>query len=203
VESDLLNVDPLLGPLQDNGGPTFTHALLPGSPAINAGDNTDAPEFDQRGLPRVTGPRIDIGAYEVQPGPVASFYLYAPESALAGVPFDLSVFAYDADGYLATNYTGTVAFFSSTDPDAVLPKPFAFTEADAGALYLTESAVLFAEGLQELGVSDVDTFAFGLAYVEVFPGGAPGGAPNLPWTSWPDAATLLALLLSPELRSRP
>jgi len=32
---DQINTDPLLGPLQDNGGPTFTHALLPGSPAID------------------------------------------------------------------------------------------------------------------------------------------------------------------------
>jgi hypothetical protein len=35
---DQINTDPILGPLQDNGGPTFTHALLTGSPAINAGD---------------------------------------------------------------------------------------------------------------------------------------------------------------------
>lgn len=35
---DLINTDPILGPLQDNGGPTFTHALLDGSPAIDAGD---------------------------------------------------------------------------------------------------------------------------------------------------------------------
>ena len=35
--TDLVNTDPLLGPLADNGGPTFTHALLPGSPAIDAG----------------------------------------------------------------------------------------------------------------------------------------------------------------------
>ena len=66
--TDLLNVDPLLGPLQDNGGPTWTVALLPGSPAIDAGDNTDAPQFDQRGegYPRIFGGQIDIGAYEVQ-----------------------------------------------------------------------------------------------------------------------------------------
>ena len=50
-------IDPLLGPLADNGGPTLTHALLPGSPAINAGDlNAVAgvdgvPQFDQRGEP--------------------------------------------------------------------------------------------------------------------------------------------------------
>src|SRR5438094_4354020 len=55
-----------LGPLQDNGGFTFTHALLCGSPAIDAGDNTDAPETDQRGLPRIFNGVIDIGAYENQ-----------------------------------------------------------------------------------------------------------------------------------------
>src|SRR5439155_6004156 len=53
-----------LGPLQDNGGLTFTHALLCGSPAIDAGDNTDAPETDQRGLPRIVRGVIDIGSYE-------------------------------------------------------------------------------------------------------------------------------------------
>ena len=43
-------VDPLLGPLQDNGGPTQTHALLPSSPALDAGDS--AKSFDQRGQTR-------------------------------------------------------------------------------------------------------------------------------------------------------
>jgi len=67
-ETDLLDVNPRLGLLQDNGGPTRTMALLPDSPAIDAGDNTDAPEFDQRGegFPRVVNDRVDIGAYEVQ-----------------------------------------------------------------------------------------------------------------------------------------
>jgi probable HAF family extracellular repeat protein len=61
-------IDPLLGPLQDNGGPTFTMALLPGSPAIDAGDNTSAPQWDQRGpgYLRVVNGTIDIGAFEVQ-----------------------------------------------------------------------------------------------------------------------------------------
>jgi hypothetical protein len=53
-----------LGLLQDNGGATLTHALFCGSPAIDAGDNTDAPETDQRGLPRIVNGVIDIGAYE-------------------------------------------------------------------------------------------------------------------------------------------
>jgi len=67
---DQINTDPLLGPLQDNGGSTFTHALLPGSPAINTGDSnfTPPPFYDQRGpgFDRIRGSRIDIGSFEVQ-----------------------------------------------------------------------------------------------------------------------------------------
>jgi hypothetical protein len=70
---DQINTDPLLGPLQDNGGPTFTHALLTGSPAIDAGDPnfTPPPDYDQRGpgYDRVANGRIDIGAFEVQAAP--------------------------------------------------------------------------------------------------------------------------------------
>jgi hypothetical protein len=67
-DTDLYNVDPLLGPLRDNGGPTLTMALLPGSPAIDSGDNTNAPDWDQRGpgYPRIVNRTIDRGAFEVQ-----------------------------------------------------------------------------------------------------------------------------------------
>src|SRR5262249_7480906 len=50
--TDLLNPDPLLGPLQDNGGPTFTHALLCGSAAVDKGKNFSGSVTDQRGMPR-------------------------------------------------------------------------------------------------------------------------------------------------------
>src|SRR5207253_10758970 len=64
VASDLLNVDPLLGPLQDNGGLTLTMAPLPGSPCIDAGDNTNAPDYVQRGpgFPRIVGGTVDLRA---------------------------------------------------------------------------------------------------------------------------------------------
>lgn len=65
---DIVGLDPMLGPLQDNGGPTWTHALLPGSPAIDAGDSTSyySPTEDQRGVPRPQGLGVDIGAFEYQ-----------------------------------------------------------------------------------------------------------------------------------------
>ncbi|BAY23309.1 polymorphic membrane protein [Calothrix sp. NIES-2100] len=80
--TDIVNPNPGLGPLQNNGGLTLTHALLPGSPAINVGNsalipadtqdldgdgNTTEPiPYDQRGLTRVVGSKVDIGAFEVQ-----------------------------------------------------------------------------------------------------------------------------------------
>jgi hypothetical protein len=65
---DKLDVDPLLGPLTNNGGSTKTFDLLPGSPAQNAGDNSGAPEWDQRGpgFNRIAFGQIDMGALEVQ-----------------------------------------------------------------------------------------------------------------------------------------
>ena len=66
----------ILAPLANNGGPTKTHALVVGSPAINAGDPgfTTPPDFDQRGAgyQRVVNGRVDIGALEVQ-APSADF----------------------------------------------------------------------------------------------------------------------------------
>ena len=76
LTGNITGQDPLLGPLQNNGGPTFTHALLSGSPAIDTGDDSvvGSPLFlttDQRGagFRRLYGAHVDIGAYEVQPPP--------------------------------------------------------------------------------------------------------------------------------------
>jgi hypothetical protein len=76
---DQINTEARLGPLQHNGGPTFTHALLADSPAIDAGNPNYNPNdfqptliYDQRGFgfDRVKKGRRDIGAFEVQAAPV-------------------------------------------------------------------------------------------------------------------------------------
>jgi hypothetical protein len=73
---DQINTDPMLGLLQDNGGRTFTHELLSGSPAIDAGNPnfTPPPFYDQRGpdFYRIRNDRIDIGSFEVQEGPAVT-----------------------------------------------------------------------------------------------------------------------------------
>lgn len=69
-------IDPGLGPLAGNGGPTQTHALLAGSPAIDAVTGTcPPPATDQRGIerPQPTGSNCDIGSFELEPTPVPRF----------------------------------------------------------------------------------------------------------------------------------
>jgi len=72
VPADTIVAEPMLGPLQDNGGWTMTHALLAGSPAIDHGNNIVGFVYDQRlfddaapfGYERVVGANADIGAFE-------------------------------------------------------------------------------------------------------------------------------------------
>jgi len=93
--NNVVTNDPMLGPLADNGGPTETHALLSGSPAIDAGDPAIAspPPFDQRGtgFDRVRDGDgnatavIDIGAFEVQP--IVSSADFDPDGDIDGADF--------------------------------------------------------------------------------------------------------------------
>jgi hypothetical protein len=68
--SDQVNVTPgelALDVLADNSGPTETHALFPGSVAIDAALLSECPATDQRGVPRPRGAGCDAGAYEFEP----------------------------------------------------------------------------------------------------------------------------------------
>jgi hypothetical protein len=79
------NVNPLLSPLGNYGGPTKTMALLPGSPAIGGGTATGAQPFDQRGQPRFG--HVDIGAFQSQGFTLKPVANSTPQSAVVGKSF--------------------------------------------------------------------------------------------------------------------
>lgn len=97
---NILNQPAMLGPLADNGGPTLTHALLPDSLAINAGNDAFAVDAegvalmnDQRGpgFDRIFGSGVDIGAVEVQPGAATGQLQSARASANRSVTASLQL----------------------------------------------------------------------------------------------------------------
>jgi hypothetical protein len=127
--TDQINTDPLLDVLRDNGGPTLTHALLTGSPAINAGDPgfTSSPDFDQRGpgFVRVVCGRIDIGAFEAQTLPaVLSLPTY-----LAGTGYHFSVAGLACLNYIVQASTNLAA--SNWVSLATNAPPFTFVDTNA------------------------------------------------------------------------
>ena len=67
IASDQVVTDAGLGALADNGGPTLTHALLSGSPAVDTANGAVCPAVDQRGVARPQGAGCDVGAYELVP----------------------------------------------------------------------------------------------------------------------------------------
>jgi hypothetical protein len=91
-------VPPLLGPLADNGGPTDTEALLPGSPALDAGFECDV--YDQRGVWRLRADACDIGAYEYAPPLVTTV-------AASAVAFSTATL----NGTVDPSYRETTAYF--------------------------------------------------------------------------------------------
>jgi filamentous hemagglutinin family protein len=92
-------IDPKLAPLANNGGTTQTHALLQGSPAIDAGNNTGVAATDQRGSTRIVGGKVDIGAFESQ-----GFNLRLTTNSV--ITFTPSAILSSGDGNALTNKLG-------------------------------------------------------------------------------------------------
>lgn len=148
----------------DNGSRTFGAVLkTTGTQSITVTDAAD---------PTVTGSQTEI---VITPAAASFFFVETPASVVALVPFDVTVYALDAYNNIATDYTGTVTFFSTTDPDAVLPSDYTFTSSDAGVASFPGGATLFSLGLQDLWASDLTKAIAGVSSVEVLPGTAPGG----------------------------
>ncbi len=150
LQQTITGVDPGLGPLQDNGGPTWTEALLPGSPAIGAGNTALVPAgvtTDQRGgtYARIVNGRVDIGAFEVQGPPVVATGLEVTVqpsgSVTAGSPFTLTVTAVEGSGAVDTAFSGTVTVAMANDPGgATLSGPCSVT-AQGGVATFTGLSV--------------------------------------------------------------
>ncbi|MGH9946571.1 MAG: choice-of-anchor Q domain-containing protein [Pyrinomonadaceae bacterium] len=133
---DYLDAPPMLGPLQDNGGPTQTMELLSGSIAINSGGNALAVDpfnnllltLDQRGFTRIVGANVDIGAFEFgtssppppptpTPTPTVTPTPTPTPTPVAGIPkiafasrrlaSTFDVFVMDADGGNQTRLTNS------------------------------------------------------------------------------------------------
>ena len=119
---DLAGVDPLLGPLTDNGGPTETQALLAGSPAIDAGGSS-CPAVDQRGVVRPQGAACDIGAYEYATG--------APFATVPGAPTGVSATA--GDRQAAVSFTAPADGGSPITSYTVTASPGGAAASGAGS----------------------------------------------------------------------
>jgi hypothetical protein len=119
--------NPGLRSLANNGGPTQTIALLPGSPAIDKGSNaliaidpaTGQPlATDQRGpgFDRIANGTVDIGAFEVQATNHLAVTAQPPASVTAGLTFGLTVTAEDKSGNVLSSFNGTVTVALASNP---------------------------------------------------------------------------------------
>ena len=159
---DLYNVDPLLGPLASNGGATQTHALLPGSPAIDNGISPDS-ITDQRGLPRpfddgsvpngADSDASDIGAFENQPSntvPGNDVTVEAPEGD-ASATFNAIV------------QPGFTTFTKIALPSSVGVPPAGYTIVDDAPAYEIETTATFTPPIDVCfsvsGIIDAAEFA--------------------------------------------
>jgi hypothetical protein len=155
-------IDPRLLPLGDYGGPTYTQAMLPGSPALDAGDPSQAGSPDQRGVTRSSP--VNIGAFQAS---AVILFVYAPATVTAGDRFDVRVAAFDPYGLTDFGYTGTVTL-SISDPQVGIIGTHTYTLADAGSF--TFSAISTTAGPQTLTADD-GTLT-GTADLTVLPGAA-------------------------------
>jgi hypothetical protein len=160
-------LDPGLRPLGDYGVPTPTMPLLAGSSALDTGDPSLAGTLDQRGVARSGG--VNVGAFQAS---AAYLVVSAPDTATAGVAFDVRVSAFDPYGQPAVGYTGTVSF-SSADPHvATLPGDYTFTLADAGSHTFAGLTTLYTAGTWDVTATDAINNLSGSANVNVVAGSA-------------------------------
>jgi hypothetical protein len=189
---NVLNANPVLGPLQNNGGFTKTMALGSGSPAIDKGSNLSCAVTDQRGVARPQGGKCDLGAYEVKTktfrsvGASDGWVLESSENSSVGGSMNASATTLRVgDDAANRQYRGVLSFNTSPLPDAaavVLAKVSVEKQGLVGTNpFTTHSSLLvdvvkpfFGAGVA-LAISDFQAAATASA------GGSIGSVPSGAW----------------------
>lgn len=181
--TDKPGVDPMLGPLAANGGPTRTHAPLAGSPVLNAGDGTGLDANDQRGLARVQFAVVDLGAVEVSEPMVATQPI--PQTVGEGDAFMLSV------GAMNQNSTSPLKYQWRKDGVAIA--------GGTSATFTNPAAAVADAGMYDvLVINDGGGLPSMAVAVTVTPAAKRDGGGCCSATSragWPDAVVGLGLAL--------
>lgn len=140
---NLIGGDPRLAPLTNNGGTTQTHALLPDSPARNAGSNALIPSgmvFDQRGFnfSRIISERVDIGAFEALPVVSLTPILTEQEEGTGGTTsYFYNIFLSAPTDVPVTVTLGITGGTASTD-DFAVPVTFTLPPGSLGRVAVIE-----------------------------------------------------------------
>ena len=155
---DLVNTDPQLGALGNNGGLTQTHALPLGSPAIDAGTNTGCPATDQRGAPRPYVSTCDIGAVEYF-RPTISGNAGIGDAQLAYSDGGLDKVAYaDAGGHysftVSDNWSDAVSPYKAGYTFTPDHKDYAHLVTDQPNQNYTAAVTVYSETYTSVGTDD-------------------------------------------------
>jgi hypothetical protein len=151
VNNNQVNVtNPGLGALTSNGGPTQTHALLPSSPALNAGSNTLATNAglttDQRGFPRIANTTVDIGAFESRGFTIAATG-GTPQSAPILTAFSSSLLATVSSAFGEPVAGGVVTFTAPlSGPSGTFPGNVTTANATINASGVATAPAFTANG---------------------------------------------------------
>jgi hypothetical protein len=137
--TDLTSTNPLLAPLGNYGGPTQTLALLPGSPAIDAGVAVAGLTTDQRGVPRPQGQAPDIGAFESR-GFTLTIVSWNNQSTPAGSAFATPLVVAVASPFGEPVGGGRVTFSAPTSGPSLFPTSHVATIGADGRAAVTPTA---------------------------------------------------------------
>jgi hypothetical protein len=135
----------------NNGGPTDTYALLPGSPAIDTGDSTPmaCPSPDQRGVPRPIGSACDVGAYEFAPPAATTGDAGTPTTtteSVSGSAIPYAGASYHFDYGTTTAYGSSTASTPLADGNSAIPVTANLTGLAPGTTYHYRLVVTNTDG---------------------------------------------------------